>query len=244
VVNDGLKQISLNDKLAIREFVKLNLVWHQASHVIYFDNKPMSLASARLKSPDRQLMDIVWIKGWKAFKRHEHLFPHPNFIFNSEIDEEDDDWKSINLFIINKRALAQCFNYHLHIFQEVLGKICSFNWFVRELENKKSVYEIVKNDERLLGILLGYGEESATIFQHHQTFGLSNCSSELDLYRPIDAKVPQGCTLFPVVIMGNPHSTEVQSLMSTYEKELEIFWHDYQKQDPLVLFLKCICEEK
>ncbi len=60
----------------MRKFVEINFQWHQLSHVIYCDNKPMCLATAYLKSPGKQPMDTFWIKGWKAFKKHEHLFPH------------------------------------------------------------------------------------------------------------------------------------------------------------------------
>lgn len=243
VVYDGLKQVSLNDKLAMEEFIELNLKWHQLSHVIYFDNKPMCFTSARLKSPDKQPMDTFWIKGWKAFKKNEHLFPHSNFIFNCNIDENEDGWKSINLFIINKRALVKCLNNHLHIFQQILGQRCSFDWLVAELESKKSVYEILKNNERLIGILLGYGEESATAFYQAISSGIG-IPPHTSSYCPVEVKTSKGCKLFPIVIMGDPHSAEVQSIISLYEKELDEFWHIYQQQDSLELFFKCICSEK
>ena len=121
-VADGLKQIPLNDRLLMRQFVELNLRLHQASHVIYFENKPVCLASAWLKSPKRLFVDVLWIKGLRAFMKHEHLFPHPNFIFNMETIGESDEWKSINLFIINKRALNKCLTKNGPIFQEILGK--------------------------------------------------------------------------------------------------------------------------
>ena len=243
VVSDGLKQISLNDKLVMKEFVKQIMQWDAAGHVIFFDNKPVCLTSSRIRSPDKIFMDIIWLKGWKAFKKNEHLFPHPEFIFNCYIDESEKGWKSIKLFIINKTALAKCLNNHLHIFQAVLGKECSFDWLIGELESTKSFYEILKNDERLIGILLGYGEESATAFYQAINSGV-RVPPHTSSYCPVEAKKPKGCKLFPIVIMGNPHSAEVQRLLSTYERELEVFWQIYRKQDSLELFLKCICSEK
>ncbi len=74
-IDEGLKQIPTNDRLLMRQFVELNLRLHQASHVIYFDNKPVCLASAWLKSPKRLFKDVLWVKGLNAFKKHEHLFP-------------------------------------------------------------------------------------------------------------------------------------------------------------------------
>lgn len=244
VTDSGLKQISLNDKLRIRAFVEINLKWHQLAHVIYFDNKPMCLTSARLKSPDKQSMDVYWIKGWRAFKKNEHLFPHPNFIFNTEIDEDQEGWKSINLVIVNKRALVKCLNNHLCFFQEVLDEDFSCDWFISELERNKNIFTILKNDERLIGILLGYGKESASVFRNHQILNPDILlSDDANTYCPIDAQAPKGCKFFPIVIMGNPHSEEVQNLMSIYDKELEEFWSVYRNRDPLELFLKCICGE-
>ncbi len=243
VVSNGLKRVSLNEKLMMKKFIKHIIQWDAAGHVIFFDNKPACLTSSRIKSPDKMFMDVVWLKGWKSFKKNEHLFPHSNFIFNCDINTNEDGWKSINLFIINKKALIKCLNSHSHIFQTVLGKECSSDWLIRELESEKSVYEVLKNDERLIGILLGYGEESATAFYQAINSGV-RIPPHTSSYSPVEVKTPKGCKLFPIVIMGNSHSAEVQSLLSTYERELDAFWQAYRKQDSLELFLKCICSEK
>lgn len=242
IVEKGLSQVPLKDKLAMKEFIKINLIWHQLSHVIYFDNKPMCLASARLKSPDKQHMDVLWVKGFRAFIKHEHLFPHPNFIFSYSIDVED-NWKSINLLIINRRALSRCVENHLSIFQQLLGQQFSFDWLIWELEKRKNFFEILKNDERLIGLLLGYGKEAALAFHEHRTLLSDSHLSSLDDYCPNDVKVPKGCGMFPIVIMGNPRSKEIADLKFIYEKEANEFWKFCQNQDSLELFLKCICEE-
>lgn len=243
VVSSGLKHVSLHDKLRMKKFVEINFEWHQLSHVVYFNNKPMCFTTAYLRSPDKQPMDTFWIEGWKAFKKNEHLFPHPNFIFNVHIEDSEKDWKSISLFIINKRALIKCFNDHSHIFQQILGSQCTIDWFLSALESQKNIYELLRNDERLLGILLGYGKESAMAF-YQAVNSCDGIPSHTNHYCPVESKTRSGCTLFPVVIMGNPDSLEVQNLISTYERELDEFWCIYRKQDALELFLKCICDEK
>ncbi len=242
VVDDGLKQISMNDRLLMRQFVKLNLRLHQASHVIYFDNKPVCLASVWLKSPKRLFTDVLWIKGLRAFKKHEHLFPHPNFIFNIETIGEDDKWKSINLYVINKRALSKCLIKNSHIFQEKLGEHFNFSQFVSQLENGIGLSFLIDNNEMLLGILLGYGEESCRLYQTMRSNYKSMVPPDTDTYCGINIKTPNMHRLFPIGFAGNPNSTEVQNLVATYEKELNIFWNAYKKKDPLLFFLKCICE--
>ncbi len=243
VVSNGLKQVSLNDKLLMKEFIKQVMKWDAMGHVIFFDNKPACLTSCRIKSPDKMFMDILWLKGWKAFKKNEHLFPHPNFIFNCSVNQSSDNWVSVNLFIINKKTLIKCFNDNSCVFRKILGNKCSINWLIDELESQKSVYEVLNNDERLIGILLGYGEESATAFYQaiNSTVGIPPHSNH---YCPVEVKVSNGCKLFPIAFMGNPNSTEVHGLLATYGRELEEFWHIYRKQDALKLFLTGICNEK
>jgi len=237
VVDDALRQMPLNDKLFIKEFAKTNFKWNQMAHVIYFDNKPMCLATSWIKSPQKQFMHVSWIKGWQSFKKHEHLFPHPNFIFDAQIESEEDGWKTIKLFIINKRSLLKCFNEHFDLFKFVVGESFSFEWFVCELERGAHIFDLIKNDEELLGILLGYGQESAKAFKNQAGQNLN------DTYCIIDVPMPARCKLFPVALMGNPASSEVKALILDYERELNIFWNVYKQTDPLKLFLECICGE-
>jgi hypothetical protein len=243
VVADGLKQIPMHDRLLMRQFVELNVKLHQASHVIYFDNKPVSLASVWIKSPKRLFADVMWIKGWRAFKKHEHLFPHPNFIFNLEIYEEDTDWKSASLFIINKRALNKCLIEHSRIFQKILGQDFNFEWFISQLESGNGVTSLINNNEMLLGLLLGFGEASCSTYQEMRNNYKGTIPPHTEEYCPIDVKSPNMRKLLPIGFMGNPTSKEVQSLVSLYECELNAFWNSYKKEDPLVFFLECICEE-
>ncbi len=91
--------------------------------------------------------------------------------------------------------MAKCLNSHLHIFQQILGNQCSIDWLFAELESQKSVYDILKNDERLIGILLGYGEESATAFYQAINSGVG-IPPHTDSYCRVEAKKPNGCKLF------------------------------------------------
>ena len=240
-VQDRLKQIPLHDQLCMRELVKIMMTWNQAGHVLYFNNKPACLASARLKSPDKQFMDVQWIKGWQAFNKHAHLFSHSNFIFNSCITECSDNYKFIELRLINKTALNKCVTENIAAFQELLGESFEVDDFISSLEKNINLLELIKDNHKLLGILLGYGNESACIF--HEKWTLTPYPEETDTYCAIEVRRPPGCKLLPLGFMGNPQSTEVQKLLAVYEKEAEEFWHVYQKKDPLVLFFECVCGE-
>jgi len=243
LVSEGLRQIPERDIILMKEFVKLNFKWNQAAHVIFFHNKPSCLATAFIKSPDKDFQNLLWVRGWETFKKHEHLFPHPNFLFMSHLwDEDEDGYQSLSLFILNKRALMKCFNSCKTIFQAVIGEHFCYEWFIAELEKGKNIEEIIKNDQVLLGILLGYGKESAKTFNDHQAKRLQHFFLREEIYCGNSPEAPDKCDCFPVAFMGNPRSKEVQNILSEYKRELEIFWNMYQKKNPLVLFLEGICE--
>lgn len=168
MVQERMKEVPLKEQFLMNEFVKLNFEWFQYSHVLFFDNKPISLASAFLKSPENSIRDLLWIEGLRSFKQYEYLFPHPNYIFSMNIFEEDEEgYQEMDLFIINKRSLAKCCTKHLMIFKKILGDQFSYEWLVSELKNKK-LFQVIKKDQMLLGILLGYGKESSLAFKKHQ----------------------------------------------------------------------------
>lgn len=242
-VEEGMKHISLSERYLLREFAKECFKWDQASHVIFFENKPCSLMCTYAFSPDESLRDLLQLDGWKTFQKYEHLFPHPNFIFQEDVWSSDGIQK-IEVFLFNKRALRKCFDRYLPLFQEVIGPHCSYEWFLSELKAGKSVEDIIKHDQVLLGVLLGYGEESARAFENVIEKKLAWYFLRLDVYCGNSPQVCDECELFSVVFMGNPGSTEVQKLVSTYGEELNQFWEVYKRKDPLVLFLQGICEEK
>lgn len=244
VIEENLKKIPEKDKFLIREFVKINFKWDQLPYVLFFDNKPCAFAGAFIEAPHDIFQNVLWLKGWETFKKHETLFPHSNFIFNSYLHEKDEEgYQLLNLFIINKRALIKCFNFHKKTFQEILGKEISSEHFLAELE-KNGLPDVIKHNEVLLGILLGFGKESSQAFTKHQENDWGYCLIKSEIYCGNSPVLPEDYNFFPVVFMGNPQSEEVQSLIATYQRESEVFHKLSQNKDPLILFLEGICEQK
>jgi hypothetical protein len=247
VVNEGLNQLSQGEKLLIKEFIKINLEWNQWAHVIFFDNKPSSLAAAFLKIPggSPHIQSSLWVEGFEIFKKYEHLFPHPNFIFHSEVSEEfEEGYQCIELYIINKRALAKCFDQHLPLFQEVLGKQCTFDWFILEWKNNRKFFDLIERNQILMGILLGYGKESSIAFKEHNEERLGWYFLRTDVYGEASPELIKGCPFYPVAFMGHPESVEAKNLGALYNEELNLFWKNCQHKDILRVFLEGICEEK
>lgn len=243
-VEDGLRQISLSDRVNMNFFFDEAIKKDQAGHVLYFENKPACLTGPVLKDKNKSFKESLCLKGWIAFKKHEHLFPHPNFIFNENIYEKD-NFKVLDIYIINKKSLEKCLSEHLSVFKEALGQEFSIEQFIAKLEESASLNFLLNKDEMLIGIILGYGSESSQAFKEIRT----KCTQTFappptESYQRIVMQQPQGCKIGPVVFMGNPQSDQVKALVSVYEKELEEISKFYkQRKDRLKLILERLCTE-
>ncbi len=58
----------------------------------------------------------------------------------------------------------KCVNEHLGLFQRVLNKKIDPRIFLEEIENDHSLLKSIDHNEMLLGIVLGYGKNNASLF--------------------------------------------------------------------------------
>lgn len=244
VVEDGLRQISLSDRINMKFFFDEAIKKDQAAHVLYFQNKPACLTGPVLKDKNKNFKETLCLKGWIAFKKNEHLFPHPNFIFNENIYDSA-NFKVLDIYIINKKSLKRCVEEHLSIFKETLGQEFSAEQFITKLEEGIPLNVLINKDEMLIGLILGYGEESSQAFKEIRT----KCTQTFappptESYQRIEMLQPKGYKIGPVVFMGNPESPQVKALVSVYEKELEEISKNYgNKKGSLKRVLEKLCEE-
>jgi hypothetical protein len=87
-----------------------------------------------------------------------------NFLFRS--------WKSRRYFatvvieLINKRKFVEVVDANKEIFQEKLGNKCSGQQLLNKLASStSSIFDVIKCNETLLGILLGFGKENSMLFE-------------------------------------------------------------------------------
>ena len=241
-VEEGFKHVSWRDKIFMRKFFDYAIKLDNAAHVLCFDHKPMCLTGVIIKYKHR-IKALPCYKEWLAFKRNEHLFPHPNFIFCEELNNQD-EIKILDIYIVNKIALYKCLLTHDNLFKNALGKEFSPDWFIEKLEEGQTLTKLINHSDFLLGILLGYGEESAKAYQDTQRAD-GSIPEWTETYTGIDAPQPCGCKIFPISFMGNPKSLKTQQLLSAYERELQTIWNEYQKKnDSLLFFLKHLCRNR
>lgn len=245
MVEEGIKQISLNDRICMQAFFDQAIGHNQAGHVLFFNHKPMCITCSAFKHKDKTFKDVLALRGWYAFKKNEHLFPHPKFIFSQKIFECGDDCKILHVYIINKESLVKCLNEHLNLFRKILGTHFSSMEFIAKIEEGYSLLSLLNNDEMLIGIILGYGDESSQAFKEVRT----KCTQTFappptESYQRIFIQRPRGCKIGPVVFMGNPKSPQVKTLVSVYENELEQIATIYpKKKGSLKMILEKLCEK-
>jgi hypothetical protein len=244
VVEDGLSRISLKDQINMNFFFDEAIKKDQAAHVLFFQNKPACLTGPVLKGKNKNFKETLCLKGWLAFKKNEHLFPHPNFLFNENMYDSP-NFKVLDIYIINKKSLKRCVTEHLSIFKETLGQEFSADQFISQLEKGVPINSLLNKDEMLIGLILGYGEESSKAFKGVRT----KCTQTFappptESYQRIEIEQPRGCKIGPVIFMGNPKSSQVKTLVSVYEKELEEISKIYgDKKDSLKRVLEKLCEK-
>lgn len=242
-VEEGLKHVSWRDKICMRKFFDYAIKLDNAAHVLCFDQKPVCFTGVIVKYKHRSIRELPCYKEWLAFKKNEHLFPHPNFIFCEELHNRQ-EIKMLDIYIVNKEALYKCLLTNANLFKNALGEEFSPDWFIGKLEKGQTLTALLNHSDFLLGILLGYGEESAKAYQDAKRAD-GSIPEWTETYTGIDAPQPSGCKIFPVSFMGNPKSPKTQQLLSAYENELQIIWNDYQKKnDSLLFFLEHLCRER
>lgn len=137
IVDERIKQVSLNDRICMKVFFDQAIKHNQAAHVLYYKNKSVCITCIALKHSDKGFKDILALRGWHAFKKNEHLFSHPNFIFSENIFEAGTDCRALHIYIINKISLKDCLDGHSELFTKLLGEEFSPAHFIKKLEKRR-----------------------------------------------------------------------------------------------------------
>lgn len=238
-VEAELKSISYEDRFFLNNFFYDFFFYNLLGHVLFYNTKPACLWIFSIEPHQQHFLEKLEARGWIVWKKYEHLFPHPRFIFVEE-EIELNKRKYIQVMVINKQSLAVCLKKHCAVFNSVLGEHFSVETFITQVEKEKKISSLIREDEHLLGIILGYGEESAAAFKEKNGQGL--CLADVAPYHRIDIQKPQRCVIIPVGFVGNPHSQEVQGLARAYESELAALWTKYKcSRNTLRLVLEQLC---
>ncbi|NGX55427.1 MAG: hypothetical protein KR126chlam2_01062 [Chlamydiae bacterium] len=152
-------------------------------------------------------------QSWAVWARYRTRFKHPNIIVCEEHDRFNKS-AFLQLIFIDKRKLAHLLEQYREDFEEVLGENFSSADFIAKIEKKRKLRPLINRDEKLLGLILGFGKESSTGFKNMQN------EEAADPNFKMAGRRPKACCIVPVSFRGNPDSTEVKALVETYTKEI------------------------
>ena len=253
-IDNRIKQLSSKERFFLRRVFQSLLKDDQFGHVLFFETKPGCFTSVYKQGQSNVFGRIVGYmygemferKGWEWWQHHQNFFPHPNFIFLFE-EVVVHQREKLDIFILNKKSLRSLLDKNLDFFKEELGSDFSSESFIASLETRKVLRPLIKNNEAILGCILGFGIESPTAFKirYDKLIDKKAISPLIQTYaKGIRGERPKNSELEPVAFAGNPHSAEVIALVDNYNRELNEIWKLYKESnDPLRLVLNKLCKE-
>lgn len=165
-VHQILQKMPKRDRKKLEYFFRESISWESFGYVLH-GKKPMAFGgidgAPLFKSWDSFLYAISprriqYMNGYKSWKKYEHLFPSRRFIFLYEKIAS-----GMTVFLIDKENFDQTVKKYSEDFKSILHREVTGETLLREAKSR-SLFEVLGNDDRLIGILLGYGRGNAYLF--------------------------------------------------------------------------------
>ena len=238
VVDKGLRFVPEIDKKKIDCFFEYAIKLENAGHTLYFKSKPVCLIGFWLDGAT----DQKFREGWETFCKYEELFPSKSFILNSTLVNLSDK-KAIHIYLVNKESLISCIDQHSIIFKEILNKEVNGLNFLYDIENGNQFMDLIEHNEVLLGILLGYGEESSKLYNKNKLLSIKNKSSKNSYYTTITSEIKENNEIFPVAFKGSKYSKEASKINAQFQQDRQDLWKVFleKNKDPTKFFLEAYC---
>ncbi len=161
-----LSHISVEERVVLRRLFYWMMRTDNLSYTLFGD-KPISLSGDFNTSPLGNFMmgdkrgTLFW-KYWKVWKKYEPYLSIKKYLIIEEPSITVSD--VTNIIFINKKAFTEIVNRHIEIFREKLGNDLTAEGLLQTIEESHKFASIIKNDESLWGILLGYGVHNAELY--------------------------------------------------------------------------------
>lgn len=150
--------------------------------------------------------EISLNQKWETWKKYRYLFNLKNYFLTDKILTN----KS-RIFLINKKYFLQVFTQNVDLFNQVLGQEISPEDLLNKIIwSKVSLFNLLNNNEGLLGILLGFGRHNAMLFQERE-----DLTDQLEINKCIILK----------------HLSPVQKKLEWVEEKLQPF----REHDPYII---------
>lgn len=203
-------------------------------------DKPVSLSGDFIITPWENTLEGVRCSGtfwkwWDIWGKYKDLFPSTKYLIIREPHtlnkQKNIDLKNDLIVLINKESFKNCINEHLSLFEALLNKKIDPKIFLEGLENNHlSFLESINHNEMILGILLGYGKNNASLFVKRNRNSFEFCQDN-DFYvgdaklKPIHKKLNFfGDYRYSPLIVGSIHfmadfsDQETKALRKKYQE--------------------------
>lgn len=175
--------IPVKDQKEIKSLFK-SLFFNDALAYSLFGDKPISFSTEILyPSSSNELVQLLTLEGychsiletycepftilesqWKVWEKYKNLFQLKNFLFmRMPIGQHD------RILIVNKKAFKIVFERNIKLFKIIIDDNISAEDLLRQIErNQSSLFDILHNNQGLIGILLGFGKYNSMLFQKRE----------------------------------------------------------------------------
>lgn len=166
-INTFLNALSQEQRATLENFFRLVVKDHYSGYVLFGD-KPVCIESYSPEFEDIDLPGIyqanVYVK-WMKLWRELEINPKNKSHFFIDLDA----YGYHHIICINRKTFLQTVNDNLHLFRYALGPTLTAENLLNELiQAKENFYDVLKDDNVLLGILLGYGTENALLISRRE----------------------------------------------------------------------------
>lgn len=163
-IQEVLNRIPIEDREALHGLFRSLFNGEHFSYTLFGD-KPMSLGfySTTLFDEDEIFSQkaLRFRKKWEIWKKYAHLFPMQHYLL---IENPSNRKGIIDIYFINKNLFINLVNRHLESFQNVFGSKITGTVLLQEIEKNSRLLSNFDTNQTLLGILLGYGEHNARLY--------------------------------------------------------------------------------
>ncbi len=195
------------------------------------------------------LCNLLKKDGWETWGKYQHLFPSSNYIF-----VENNDPKSTTIFLINKREFLKKITENIAIFRDTLGTQVTPQKILTEcLQSNNIIKEVLKNNDALLGILLGFGTHNAQLFWRMQQLEEARTPETEEEYKNLQSRLAafsdHHTSGFNFLLLPLPgfsadlECLETKQLKSAYTRQHKNIIQKYRNQDFLEVTLEQIVRD-
>lgn len=219
-----LSRIPAHEQFILERFFQM-LVTSDGLGYTLFGSKPICLSayfeSVPLGNRLKGCRSDAIKKGWETWQKYEKHFPHPRYLVFSE-RENINDTVIHTIYILDKEKTIATLNQHQALFQRELGRNIDAEHILSHIEQSHTL-AILNNHEGLLGVLLGYGEESAMKYHKRNLIWKIGLPLSYEELQPTTDLLPHFMLplIQPIQFVGNPQSPEVISILKQNLKERE-----------------------